>query len=582
MRASPGLAVSWWLLTILRALVPAAFVVAIGVLMGTIQRGEPLGPPLAVTGVLFVLMQAIGPLHGAMSANLGSRTSAWLHDRLLEAALDPPGLAHLENPAMADELSAARDFDLGITGPNLTVSMPYVGTGLATLGSGVAHALLLAGYRWWAPLLVGGAWLSTHHLLRPAAVWLDRMSPEVMEEQRRADYAYRLTVNAPAAKEVRLFGIAPWVVDGFASIRRRILDRSWEERRLRFRPTNYAIMLIALANVVFFVSLASSARAGSVELGALIVFAQAAIGTSALAFGEFDWWLSISAQPVPIVLGLLERMRSAGALAGGGERSAEAAPASEIRFENVRFTYPTGNEPVLESFDLVVPAGRSLAIVGQNGAGKTTLAKLLCRMYDPQEGAILVDGHDLRTFDLASWRSRLAPVFQDFVRYEWPLRENVAPGGAPEAALRTALRTAGAEQVADLDTVLSRAYEGGTDLSGGQWQRVALARALLAVGQGAGVVVLDEPTAHLDARSEMEIFDRVLAATRGCTTILVSHRFSTVRRADLICVIEHGRVIELGSHHELIALGGRYRTMFELQAARFDEPGRARAVEVSE
>jgi ABC-type multidrug transport system fused ATPase/permease subunit len=170
-------------------------------------------------------------------------------------------------------------------------------------------------------------------------------------------------------------------------------------------------------------------------------------------------------------------------------------------------------------------------------------------------------------------------VFQDFVRFELSLRDNVAPGGAPDDVVRAALGAAGALGLADLDTPLARGYAGGTDLSGGQWQRVALARALCAVQTGAGLVLLDEPTAQLDVRGEAEIFDRILAATRNVTTILISHRFSTVRHADRICVLEHGRVVEAGTHDELIGRGGRYRTMFELQAKRFaagvDEEGSA-------
>jgi ABC-type multidrug transport system fused ATPase/permease subunit len=245
-------------------------------------------------------------------------------------------------------------------------------------------------------------------------------------------------------------------------------------------------------------------------------------------------------------------------------------PAHEIRFRDVTFAYPAdSSRTVLEHFDITIPAGSSLAIVGQNGAGKTTLAKLLCRLYDPQAGSIEIDGNDLRELDINAWRARLTAVFQDFIRFELPLRNNVAPNGAPDAAILAALEQAGASRLADLGTVLARGYEGGTDLSGGQWQRVALARALCAVQLGAGVVLLDEPTAQLDVRGEAEIFDRILTATRQCTTILISHRFSTVRHADRICVLERGRVAELGSHEELIALGGRYRTMFELQAERF-------------
>jgi ABC-type multidrug transport system fused ATPase/permease subunit len=194
----------------------------------------------------------------------------------------------------------------------------------------------------------------------------------------------------------------------------------------------------------------------------------------------------------------------------------------------------------------------------------------LCRLYDPQSGAIEIDGVDLRELDLDSWRARVTAVFQDFIRFELPLRDNVAPSGAPDQVIERALADAGAASLASLDTVLARGYEGGTDLSGGQWQRIALARALCAVRMGAGLVLLDEPTAQLDVRGEAEIFERILTATRKVTTILISHRFSTVRHADRICVLEHGRVVELGTHDELMAAGGRYRTMFDLQASRFE------------
>jgi ABC-type multidrug transport system fused ATPase/permease subunit len=220
-----------------------------------------------------------------------------------------------------------------------------------------------------------------------------------------------------------------------------------------------------------------------------------------------------------------------------------------------------------------------LAIVGQNGAGKTTLAKLICRMYDPDQGTLRIDGIDAREYDIREWRERVAAVFQDFVRYELTMRENVAPSGASDDDIVASLAAASASNLATLDTVLSRAYEGGTDFSGGQWQRIALARAVCAVRIGAGVIILDEPTAQLDVRGEATIFESLLDATRGCTTILISHRFSTVRRADLICVLEEGKVVELGTHEELIARRGRYATMFELQASRFEDDADVEALD---
>jgi ABC-type multidrug transport system fused ATPase/permease subunit len=289
-----------------------------------------------------------------------------------------------------------------------------------------------------------------------------------------------------------------------------------------------------------------------------------------IAFGGLSWALDGTAAPIAAVLRLEGSMAQEGTLRRGYE-SAEKMPAREIRFRDVTFAYPHAEEPVLAGFDLTIPAGSSLAIVGQNGAGKTTVAKLLCRLYDPQHGKIEVDGVDIRTLDIDGWRSRITAVFQDFIRFELSLRENVAPAGAPDRLILEALEEAGAAQLANLDTLLARGYIDGTDLSGGQWQRVALARALCAVKTGAGLVLLDEPTAQLDVRGEAEIFGRILTATRHVTTILISHRFSTVRHADRICVLEHGKVVELGTHEELMASGGRYKTMFDLQASRFEE-----------
>jgi len=580
-RADRGLAVAWWAVLVLRGVLPAAFAVAMGALVGAVQRGEGLGPPLAVVGVVFVLLQVLTPIHQAISANLGSRVAAWLYDRLTEACVRPPGVGHLEDPKLTSDLTVAREFDLGMTGPPMHINMDFIAGSLVEMLGGLASALVLFAYAWWAPIVLAGAWLATHWLLRESAVWRDRNTDEVREAQRHADYAYRLAVDPPAAKELRLFGLADWTIERFTERRKLLFDRIYGATRLREKPLVWSLLLLAAANVAVFWSLADAAVDGRLDLGRLVTYAQVAVGTSMIAFGGLNWALDGAAAPVAAVLRLEPAMAPAGALAAPRQtaRPAHGLPARETRFRNVTFAYPRSDRPVLEGFDLTIPAGSSLAIVGQNGAGKTTLAKLLCRLYDPQSGAIEVDGVDLRDLDVGAWRSRVAAVFQDFTRFELPLRDNVAPSGAPDDTVLAALAEAGAGGLAALDTPLARGYEGGIDLSGGQWQRIALARALCAVRQGAGLVLLDEPTAQLDVRGEAEIFDRILAATRHATTILISHRFSTVRHADRICVLEHGRVIELGTHDELMALRGRYCTMFELQAKRFgateDEEGKA-------
>ncbi|MCC6387671.1 MAG: ABC transporter ATP-binding protein [Dehalococcoidia bacterium] len=569
-RADRALSSAWWAVVVLRALLPALFAIAMGALIGAVQRDDSLVGPLVAVGALFVLMQVLSPLITTLSSNLGDRTAAFLYDRLTAACIDPPGMGHLEDPRLTGDLVLARDFDLGITGPPLYISMGFIANGLIELLSGFAAAVVLFGYTWWAPLLLAPAWLSTHWLLRESAVWRDRQTTEVMEAQRTADYTYRLAVDPPAAKELRVFGLVGWTMDRFIANRRRLHDIQYRATRLRERPVIWCLLIVAVANGVVFWSLADAAANGSLGLDRLVVFAQVAVGVSTIAFGGINWALDGVAAPVAASLRLDTAMARAGALPAG-TRAATGLPAREIRFHDVTFAYPGTETPVLEGFDLTIPAGSSIAIVGQNGAGKTTLAKLLCRLYDPQQGTIEVDGADLREFDITAWRERVTAVFQDFIRFELPLRDNVAPRGGPDDAIRAALEQAGAATLAPLDTVLARGYEGGTDLSGGQWQRVALARALAAVQLGAGVVLLDEPTAQLDVRGEAEIFERILAATRHCTTILISHRFSTVRHADRICVVEHGRVVELGTHDELMALGGRYRTMFDLQAQRFEE-----------
>jgi ABC-type multidrug transport system fused ATPase/permease subunit len=485
-------------------------------------------------------------------------------------------MGHLEDPALTADLTVARDFDLGMTGPPLSYSMDFIAGGLVGMIGGLAAALVLFGYAWWAPVVLAGAWLATHWLLRESAIWRDRNTDEVRGAQRDADYAYRLAVDPPASKELRLFGLVGWTIERFVARRTRLHQLQYDATRLRERPLVWSLLLVTGANVTVLWSLVSAAADGRMNLGELVVYAQCAVGTALIAFGGFNWALDGASAPVSAVRRLEPAMASTGGLASG-RRQATGLPAREIRFRDVTFAYP-GGAAVLDGFDLTIPAGSSLAIVGQNGAGKTTLAKLLCRLYDPQGGAIEVDGMDVRDLELASWRSRLAAVFQDFIRLELPLRDNVAPRGAPGEVVLDALEAAGAATLAGLDTILARGYEGGTDLSGGQWQRVALARALCAVKLGAGVVLLDEPTAQLDVRGEAEIFERILTATRHCTTILISHRFSTVRHADRICVLERGRVVELGTHEELMALNGRYRTMFDLQAQRFsaeDEEGRS-------
>src|SRR5947208_12946699 len=248
-RADRGLGVAWWALLVLRGLLPAAFAVAMGALVGAVRCGVSLGGPLAVLGGVFVLLQGLTPIHQAISANLGSRVAAWLYDRLTEACVRPPGVGHLEAPKLTSALTVAREFDLGMTGPPMHINMDFIAGSLGEMIGGLASALVLFAYAWWAPRVLAGAWLATHWLLRESAVWHDRNTDEVREAQPHEDYAYRLAVDPPAAKELRLFGLADWTVERFTSRRKLLFDRIYRATRLREKPRVWSLLLLAAANV---------------------------------------------------------------------------------------------------------------------------------------------------------------------------------------------------------------------------------------------------------------------------------------------------------------------------------------------
>jgi len=255
-----------------------------------------------------------------------------------------------------------------------------------------------------------------------------------------------------------------------------------------------------------------------------------------------------------------------------------SAPRESVRFTGVAFRYPGTALDVLAGVDVELPAATSTALVGVNGAGKSTLVSLLARLRDPTEGTILVDGTDIRDLDPASWQRTVALMPQSPVRYPVSVYDNVAFGalehrddraGVERAAGKAGLTAVVADLPNGWDTLLARELPGGVELSGGQWQRLALARALFATAHGARVLVLDEPTAALDVRAEARFYERFHEITAGLTTLVISHRFATVRRAQQICVLDGGVITERGSHEELVSLGGTYARMYEVQAARF-------------
>src|SRR4030081_3172799 len=235
-KADPGLAAAWWIALLLRGILPAAFAIAMGVLVGAVQGGRPLAGPLAFVGAIFVLLQVLSLIHQALGANLGDRTAAWLYDRLTEACVRPPGMGHREDPTLTSDLTVARDFDLGMTGPPLSISLDFIANGMVEMIGGVASAVILATHAGGAAVVLAGAWLATHWLLRESAIWRDRNTEEVRGAQRDADYAYRLAGEPPARKELRLFGLSSWTIDRFTARRVRLHELQYAATRLRERP----------------------------------------------------------------------------------------------------------------------------------------------------------------------------------------------------------------------------------------------------------------------------------------------------------------------------------------------------------
>jgi ATP-binding cassette subfamily B protein len=580
----PGLAVAVGLLAVATAVLPNAVVVAMGVAVGQLPAAARLGLGssaghrmvawLVAAGVAYAASLLTGPYQDWLSTVVKARLTDAVQCRLLAAVSGPVGVAHLEDPEVLDKLELAQGTLMSYYPGDAPVLLAVV---LGNRVGGVMACAVLATFRWWlgAGLLV--IWL----FARKPLFRITRAQVETFRVRagpmRRSWYFRELAVRPAASKELRVFGLGPWVVDQYRSL----WDEAVEPVNLRRKRFRRVVLAVGAAIVVVYALacglLGYDAFHHEISLGTLAVMLPMLGMTMTVAMSGDDLPLEIMVGALPDITELEARL-AAGTPAWSGTLAPGERPVEGIRFEHVSFRYPRSEHLVLDGLDLFVPAGGSTAIVGVNGAGKTTLVKLLARMHDPTSGRITADRTDLAALDPAAWQHQVAVVFQDFNRYPLTARENVTFGRLEHrddqaGAARAAARSGATEVIESLPlkwvTVLSRQYPGGVDLSGGQWQRVALARALFAVDHGARVLVLDEPTAWLDARAEAEFFDRILDITRGVTSIIISHRFSTVRRADRICVLADGRLAEQGSHDELMALGGRYAEMFTLQASRF-------------
>jgi ATP-binding cassette subfamily B protein len=528
----------------------------------------------AVVGAGSLLLQWVaGTLQRASATALGEEVDAVLQHDLMRAVSAPGGVRRLEDPATAALVEVGRDTlraDWARPG-RLASTIGGLATGRIVL---LASGIVLAGFHWWlgAGLLVAGVW----------AAYEDRVASRTeaghhygaSESARRMRYFNDLGTTPAAAKEIRVFGLPDFVVARHGETWTATMQRVLTSPGRRPLIATAFLGVVHLGGIVLVVR---EAVAGNVTAGATATYVQ----TFLVALGGIQQ-SSWSGLQTELALATLDRydaalraVSSATDPAEAGSRPATGMPARAIAFRGVSFSYPGVDRQVLRDLDLVIPAGRSLAVVGANGAGKTSLVKLLCGLYEPTQGTISIDEMELPDLDITDWRRRLAVVFQHPLRLPMSAYTNVRFGRA-DASPDAAVERAGATSVIEAlpngwETVLSAEFDGGVEVSGGEWQRLGLARALYAVEQGASVLVLDEPAAHLDARSEAELYRRFLDLTAGLTTIVISHRFSTVRQASSIVVLDEGRIIEQGSHDELIKRDGTYAHLFRLQAARFED-----------
>jgi ATP-binding cassette subfamily B protein len=479
-------------------------------------------------------------------------------------------LASYEDPVFYDKLERARvqaTDRLGMIqaiGRLLQQSVTTVGLGAAILAYSPWLLVILI-------VCVLPAFLGESHFAFLGYSLNFRQTPA----RRQLDYLRVLGASRESAKELKLFGLSAHLTGRYQRLSDEIFDQNIALAKRRLAASTALSMLTILGYYSCYAWVIYRTVQGEISVGTMTLLAGAIAGASSNIQGIFSLLSSIADQAL-FLTDLVDFFAVEPQIASKpGALPAPRPIRQGFEFENVSFAYPGNSRLVLDGLNFRLQRGERVALIGENGQGKTTIVKLLTRLYDPTAGRILLDGVDLREYDIEDLCQQVGVIFQDFMRYEMTAAENIAVGrieieADKESIALAARKSRAAEVVARLpkgyEQLLGRRFEGGVDLSGGEWQKVALARAYL---RDAQVLVLDEPTAALDARSEYDVFQRFSELTDGKMALLISHRFSTVRMADEILVLENGRIAERGGHNQLMALGGRYSEMFELQASSY-------------
>jgi ATP-binding cassette subfamily B protein len=512
-----------------------------------------------------------------LSEMLTESGSKHVHTEIIKTAMRMEGLYYFENPAFHNRRSLLEREALYIPMNILRFATDASGIAVTVL----CMVVLLFSLHPVIPFLLIISGIPDVLTQRKAHRLIYEGIKETAHEERRRDYFRTVLLDEEYAKEVRLYNLAGYFINKYNDSFKRIFELVTPIREQQIKNSILSRVLVTLGTILPYLWTIGQATRGEITPGQLVLFmtaivviqqqmaktAQTLAGHQDLIYvmRELAAWLHMKPDLASVAPGVQVR------------RKPYSSP--HVRVSNLWFRYPASDRHVLKGLDLEIPRGKSLAIVGRNGSGKTTLVKLLCRLYDPDQGTIYYDGIDIRRLNLDDLRKSFGIIFQDFNRYQLTIRENIALGETADlvavSKVQQAAAAAGAADFIELlpqgiDALLGQQFEGGRELSGGQWQRLALARAFF---RNAGLLILDEPTASLDIATEARIYARFKQMTEGKTSLLISHRLSTVRIADHIAVMDDGKVIELGDHESLMGLGGIYNEMFVIQAERFRQSG---------
>ena len=587
-RTSPALTLGNVLLRLLRAVFPVAILFVGKLIIDEVVLLASSGAPstsleawwesgrldrlaalIVAELALAILSDVVGRVVSLLDSLLSEKFTNATSIRLMEhaATLD---LEDFEDSELQDQLERARRQTMGRS--SLMTQLLGQAQDIVTI---VAFGIGLVAYAPWLILLLGialiPAFLGEAHFNAASYSLNYTRTPE----RRELDYVRQTGASVDTAKEVKIFGLNEFLIARYRTLAERFYLAN---RNLATRRAFWGSLLTAVGTLGYYVAyayLAWGTLRGDFTIGDLTFLAGSFRRLRNLLEGLLTGFSQMAGQAL-----YLDDLFSFFLIEPEIVSREDALPVPQpirtgFTFENVGFRYPGAERWAVRNLTFTLHSGEVLALVGENGAGKTTLVKLLARLYDPDEGRILLDGHDLRNYDLDSLRSAIGVIFQDFVRYHMTAAENIAVGRIEAAGDRARIEAAAerslASEVIDrlpnrYDQIIGKRFRSGVDLSGGEWQKVAIARAYM---RNAQLLILDEPTAALDARAEFEVFQRFRELSAGKTAVLISHRFSSVRMADRILVLADGMIEAAGTHEELLADGGRYKELFELQAAGY-------------